>query len=137
MPDSRSGPGPDLYTLLGVAPTADAAEIALAYRRRLREVHPDTAATAASGAGGTDPPAELRALQEAYLVLRDPARRARYDAEHLDRHAPEPGQRRGLAIPVRVRSRPVRARDRMFRAGPVRWQPLPPRPRRGSSPPAG
>jgi len=34
--------GPDFYALLGVAPDADAREIARAYRRRLREVHPDT-----------------------------------------------------------------------------------------------
>ena len=32
----------DLYALLGVAPDADAREVARAYRRRLREVHPDT-----------------------------------------------------------------------------------------------
>ena len=32
--------GRDLYALLGVAPDADAREVARAYRRRLREVHP-------------------------------------------------------------------------------------------------
>ena len=110
---SRSGP--DLYALLGVAPTADAAEIARAYRRRVREVHPDTAASPRE-------PAELRAVQEAYLVLRDPARRAEYDAERA-----RPAAARSVPVPVRVRTRPARARHWPFRAGPVRVEPLPPR----------
>jgi hypothetical protein len=39
---SDRGParGVDLYGLVGVSPSADGAEIARAYRRRLREVHP-------------------------------------------------------------------------------------------------
>ena len=110
-----SRPEPDLYALLGVAPTADAAEIARAYRRRVREVHPDTA-------GSAGEPAELAAVQEAYLVLREPARRAAYDAGRSRATAA-----RSVPAPVRVRLRRDPGPDPLFRAGPVRVEPLPPR----------
>ena len=142
---SDSGSATDLYALLGVAPGADAAEIARAYRRRLRQVHPDTrtpavvseadAGTARRAGGHPDPaPTDLRVLQDAYLVLRDPLQRARYDAEC----APGPDGcreqaargRRGVPVPVRVRARPSRRQDGLIRVGPVRVTPLPPhRPR--------
>ena len=107
--------GRDLYALLGVAPDADAREIARAYRQRLREVHPDTRG------GPPDGPhfetADLQALQEAYAVLRDPARRARYDAQRRTTREPA-----GVAVPVRVR-RPSPAPDWLIRVGPVRSEP--------------
>ena len=104
--------GRDLYALLGLAPDADARAIAQAYRRRLREVHPDTRGGVS---GGPDPAhADLQALQEAYAVLRDPARRARYDAERRTTREPA-----GIAVPVRVR-RPAPAPDWLIRVGPVR-----------------
>src|SRR4051794_286894 len=97
--------GRDLYGLLGVAPDADAGEVARAYRRRLREVHPDTRDRLTGGpeSAQAHPPAP----QEAYSVLRDPARRAGYDVQRraadvqrraaLTRaDAPEPG----VAVPV-------------------------------------
>jgi hypothetical protein len=57
-----SGSGRDLYALLGVAPDVDAREIARAYRRRLREVHPDTRDRLSAG---PDPAhADLRALPQ-------------------------------------------------------------------------
>ena len=63
---------PDPYLVLGVSPTATQAEIAHAYRTRLRAHHPDTRPT---------PPPQtadehLRQLLAAYALLRDPARRA-------------------------------------------------------------
>jgi curved DNA-binding protein CbpA len=124
---------PDLYEVLGVAPTADLAEMARAYRRRLREVHPDTA-DSARDPSGRSAQAELRAIQEAYLVLRDPAQRARYDAERTATAAgpPDPA---GIPVSVRVR-RPTGVPDRLFRAGPVRVEPLPrERPGRPPAPP--
>ena len=123
-------PGADLYEVLGIAPTADRAEVARAYRRRLREVHPDTA-RAASGSAATTASAELRAIQQAYLVLRDPVLRARYDAERAAPGTTRPSGSTGFSVPVRVRTRPARARERLFRAGPERVEPLPRR--RGSS----
>ena len=62
-----------LYETLGVAEDADEADVKRAYRRRAVETHPD--------AGGD--PAEFRRVQEAYEVLSDPERRARYDETGL------------------------------------------------------
>jgi DnaJ domain len=58
-----------------VARDADAATIRSAYRRRAREHHPDRVQSARAGAGAD----EMAAINEAYRVLGDPARRAAYD----------------------------------------------------------
>ncbi|HEY1970760.1 MAG TPA: DnaJ domain-containing protein, partial [Pseudonocardia sp.] len=62
----------DYYTVLGVARDADQDEIQRAYRRLARRYHPDL---------NKDPEAEQRFKQlgEAYAVLSEPTRRARYD----------------------------------------------------------
>jgi molecular chaperone DnaJ len=123
----------DPYAVLGVAPDADAAEISRAYRRRLREVHPDTRDQAGGpdrAAAGVGPPSDLQALQEAYLVLRDPVRRARYDAQRRARRTDEHGvpsaadQAGAVPVPVRVRRRPPPPRSWLIRVGPVRIGPL-------------
>lgn len=64
----------DHYEILGVKRTATAKEIKSAYRRAAKRHHPDY--------NPGDPTAEARfkACSEAYAVLSDPARRARYDA---------------------------------------------------------
>ena len=64
---------PDYYTVLGVASTASPAEITRAYRRRVRNQHPDTR----PGTGSE----ELRNVIAAYAVLRDPASRTDYDQQ--------------------------------------------------------
>ena len=84
------------YDVLGVAPSADVSEIREAYRRLAREHHPDRAMSSGSAAGGDSMPA----INEAYRVLNDPARRAVYDASL--RGAPDP--RRGPAAPPRASS---------------------------------
>ncbi|HEY0793904.1 MAG TPA: DnaJ domain-containing protein [Chthoniobacterales bacterium] len=92
----------DHYLVLQLKPEATAEEIRSAYRRRALEVHPDQ-----SGAGS----APFLELQEAYAVLRDPARRAVYDRATDDvpvRHANPAGR----AEPLRVRradAEPLRA----------------------------
>ncbi len=111
----------DCYAVLGLALDANAREVARAYRRRLREVHPDTRGGLSDG---PDPAhADLRALQEAYEVLRDPARRARYDAERRAAQKPAEAPATGIAVPVRVRVRKPPPRDWLIRVGPVRTEP--------------
>jgi len=87
-------PARDLYQLLGVARDASREEIALAWRRRARDEHPD----ARQGDDGA--PARFRALAEAWQVLGDPGRRAAYD-RGLD-----PGQHPGR-IRITVRHSPA------------------------------
>jgi hypothetical protein len=61
-----------LYERLGVDPAASQTEIRAAYRRLARRVHPDR--------GGPGSEAAMAAVNEAWRVLGDPARRANYDA---------------------------------------------------------
>ncbi|QFU91133.1 J domain-containing protein [Amycolatopsis sp. YIM 10] len=107
------GPRANPYRVLGIDQGASPREITLAYRRRVREVHPD--------APGGD--AELlAAVVEAYRLLRDQQRRAE---DGRDR-APA----RGTAVPVRVRQdAPATGRTPDLVAGPVRYHPTPRRPR--------
>jgi curved DNA-binding protein CbpA len=58
-----------LYETLGVAPDADATTIKQAYRRKAMEHHPDRGGDKATAA----------AINDAYAVLSDPARRQHYD----------------------------------------------------------
>ncbi len=64
------------YDVLGVSSSAGVDEIRDAYRRLAREYHPDRAATSGRSGGEVSMPA----INEAYRVLNDPARRAVYDA---------------------------------------------------------
>lgn len=77
MPVWHDGKQPwrDHYAALGVERTASAAQITSAYRRLMRLLHPDT--------HPAEPAARERFAEviDAYAVLRDPARRAAYDAK--------------------------------------------------------
>ena len=63
----------DFYQVLGVSENADAAEIKKAYRKLAKQYHPD--------ANPNDPAAaeRFKEVGEAYGVLSDPDKRARYD----------------------------------------------------------
>lgn len=65
----------DYYATLGVSSTATASEIKRAYRRLVRQYHPD--------APGAPQSTSLlfRLVQETYEILSDPKRRAEYDQE--------------------------------------------------------
>lgn len=65
------------YQVLGLAPTADAAEIKAAFRRKAMELHPDrnTAPNATE---------QFQLLNEAYGILSTPETRAQYDTMSIE-----------------------------------------------------
>ncbi len=67
---------PDYYTILEVSPTATVAEIKRSYRRLARLHHPDLNQQALD--------THIKRLNEAYEVLRDPVKRAAYDAQRAE-----------------------------------------------------
>lgn len=70
-PSIRDLEGEDPYELLGIAPTAGSAEIEAAYLRQIRLAHPDLP---------TGDAWRARLLTVARDILRDPQRRAEWDA---------------------------------------------------------
>jgi curved DNA-binding protein CbpA len=64
----------DPYRTLGVSPDASDAEIRRAFYARARHAHPDVV-----GEAGLD---DMRALNEAWAILKDPGKRAAHDAAH-------------------------------------------------------
>ena len=74
---------PTHYDTLKVSRDAPIEVIQAAYRSLARKYHPDHASRTA------DSEAAMKAINAAYEILGDPARRAAYDRE-LARHAPTP-----------------------------------------------
>jgi curved DNA-binding protein CbpA len=68
-----SSPAEDPYAVLGVGPHATLAEIRAAFRRLAQQHHPDRPAGSA---------ARMAAINRAYAILGNPARRRQYDAQH-------------------------------------------------------
>jgi len=108
----------DLYAVLGLTPSATAAQLRHAYRAMVRQHHPDTRGVEPHRAGDAADQAvhDVQQVLNAYEVLRDPARRAAYDELRTST---------GTAVPVTVRRRqpPTTRDDPPIQAGPVRWHP--------------
>lgn len=105
----------DPYAVLGVPRTATRAEIARAYRGLAKRTHPDTGAVAS--------PAQMARLNDAWRILGDPARRARWDREHLVTLAPphwsSPAPTVRVARPVAPEAPPSRMDSGWVAAGVV------------------
>ena len=120
----------DPYLVLGVSPTATQAEIAHAYRTRLRAHHPDTRHRPVSQTADDD----LRQVLAAYTLLREPSRRAHYDRATAHAATPPPASPHGptpadhpvagpIQIPITYRSTntpTAHVSSPPLRAGPVR-----------------
>jgi curved DNA-binding protein CbpA len=113
-----TGAAPDPYDVLGVDPTASAERITSAYRRLVRELHPDTR---------TDEAAEeaLGRVLAAYATLRDPAARAALDrrrraTDGAPAAATTPGPARPAAAVVVTATVRFGGRTPLLRVGPVR-----------------
>ncbi len=85
--DERTDP----YAVLGVTPDATPATIRKAYHERARAAHPDLV--------GDRGLATMRRLNAAWTTLRDPVRRAEFDASRsrIGRSGPNAGQHDGRA----------------------------------------
>jgi curved DNA-binding protein CbpA len=127
----------DPYQVLGINTDAGGADIARAYRRLARAVHPD------SRPGDPAAADQFRVLSDAYGLLSDPARRAAYDhqlAPGPARPPAPPGSRgpdrwvpRSAGPDLRPARPAVRSwapggpvRGAALRAGPVHIQPYAP-----------
>ncbi|MBT2489669.1 J domain-containing protein [Streptomyces sp. ISL-96] len=119
------------YAVLGVEPTASAVQITSAFRKLVRTLHPDSQPEQPSARRQE----RLDEVVAAYATLRDPRRRAEYDAKRTRavaaRRAREPRAARvgvrpanGYAVvSLGVRLRPP-VPSAPLRAGPVRIEPF-------------
>lgn len=71
--ESRPGDAPTLWQVLGIPAGSDEATIKKAYRRMVKQWHPDVCKEA-------DAQAQFLAIRRAYEVLSDPVKRAKYEA---------------------------------------------------------
>jgi curved DNA-binding protein CbpA len=69
---------PDYYKLLGLERGATDVQVEQAYRRCAARIHPDRFHKDAEGRVAAE--AQLKELNRAMEILRDPTRRAQYDA---------------------------------------------------------
>jgi len=68
----------DLYSTLGVAKTASAADVTKAYRKLAKKLHPDL------NPGDKAAEEKFKQISAAYSILNDPEKRGRYDRGEID-----------------------------------------------------
>ncbi|MGH6734917.1 MAG: DnaJ C-terminal domain-containing protein [Methyloceanibacter sp.] len=78
----------DLYSVLGVAKTATAAEITKAYRKLAKKLHPDL------NPGDKAAEEKFKKITAAYGIIGDEEKRKRYDAGEIDASGQERPQQR-------------------------------------------
>ncbi|MER7246981.1 J domain-containing protein [Kribbella sp. NPDC000426] len=126
----------DPYAILGVATEASDDDLDHAFRRLVRQLHPDTRrpalpieSTASAVPGGSEDEADegLQQLLNAYATLRDPVRRAAYDRARARSTAPvpQPAASSCAADALVPDLSPIRVGP-AIRVGAVHWEP--PRP---------
>lgn len=99
------------YEILGIDPSAPPDRVRAAYRERAREHHPDRSA---------EPVGTMAAVNEAYRVLSDPAKRLEYDRS-IGRFGSAVGAARTTEVDDDVhRPPPPVAPSRLMPAGPAR-----------------
>lgn len=86
-----SGSGRDYYEVLGVSREASAADVKKAYRRLVRQYHPDT------NPGDSAAEEKFKEVSEAYEVLNDPRKKSQYDQfGHVGQGGPSFGDMGGM-----------------------------------------
>jgi len=78
----------DLYSVLGVAKTASAADITKAYRKLAKKLHPDL------NPGDDAAEEKFKQVAQAYSILNDPDKRGQYDRGAIDASGQERPQER-------------------------------------------
>lgn len=78
----------DLYSVLGVAKTAKAADITKAYRKLAKKLHPDL------NPGDKSAEERFKTITAAYDILKDEEKRGRYDRGEIDASGQETPQQR-------------------------------------------
>ena len=101
------------YRVLGIKPGADYATIQAAYRLLIREHHPDRLAPDGDAFRASE-------INAAFALLKDPGRRAKFDAEFFGASAkPQPAQNYRNFYPIAQRRGPS-LKDRQNRLRQVR-----------------
>lgn len=78
----------DLYSVLGVSKTASAGEIAKAYKKLAKKLHPDL------NPGDQAAEDKFKRVSHAYSILKDPDQRGKYDRGEIDASGQETPQQR-------------------------------------------
>lgn len=123
--------GQTLYEVLGVVPSAGADQIEKAYRRAL-DLYSEGSLATYTLLDGEEQGSLRQRVQEAYDVLRDPARRVRYDEDLRMGRPPDIHPIAGPPLPARLSGPPPRVAARSVYA-PAPVAPTLPEPVTGSA----